>query len=181
MITPSGFPELARWANYYEIVGSAAGALTGLQFVVITLVAQGQGPASRHELRAFGTPTVVHFCVALLISAMMSAPWDALLPLGVSLATLGAAGFVYSFVVCRHARSQTHYAPDGEDWIWYLVLPPIAYAVLATGGVLLTRNATWSLVVVAAIAVLFLVIGIRNAWDTITYVTLKRREKKLDS
>lgn len=31
--------ELARWANFFVIVGSSAGALIGLQFVVITLVA----------------------------------------------------------------------------------------------------------------------------------------------
>jgi hypothetical protein len=29
---------LGRWENFYVIVGSAAGALTGLQFVVIALI-----------------------------------------------------------------------------------------------------------------------------------------------
>ncbi len=32
-------PELAKWDNFYVIVGSAAGALIGLQFVVLTLIA----------------------------------------------------------------------------------------------------------------------------------------------
>jgi len=31
--------ELAGWENFYVIVGSSAGALIGLQFVVITLIA----------------------------------------------------------------------------------------------------------------------------------------------
>ena len=30
--------ELAGWANFYVIVGSSAGALIGLQFVVMTLI-----------------------------------------------------------------------------------------------------------------------------------------------
>ena len=30
---------LAGWENFYVIVGSSAGALIGLQFVVITLIA----------------------------------------------------------------------------------------------------------------------------------------------
>ena len=30
---------LAEWGNFYVIVGSSAGALIGLQFVVITLIA----------------------------------------------------------------------------------------------------------------------------------------------
>ncbi len=31
---------LAGWENFYVIVGSSAGALIGLQFVVITLIAE---------------------------------------------------------------------------------------------------------------------------------------------
>ena len=31
--------ELAEWESFYVIVGSAAGALIGLQFVVMTLLA----------------------------------------------------------------------------------------------------------------------------------------------
>jgi hypothetical protein len=31
-------PELAAWDSFYVIVGSAAGALIGLQFVVMTLI-----------------------------------------------------------------------------------------------------------------------------------------------
>jgi hypothetical protein len=175
---PSAFPEVARWANYYEIVGSSAGALTGLQFVVMALLTQTQSIGSRREVRAFGTPTVVHFCAALLISAMMSAPWNSPFPLGISVAALATAGFIYSLRVCRHAWKQTGYAPDMEDWFWYAILPLLAYAVLGAGGLLLSRGARWSLVLVAAIGFLFLVIGIHNAWDTATYVVLKRQEKK---
>ena len=66
---------LARWANFYVIVGSSAGALTGLQFVVIALMAQSGGTTSQREIRAFGTPTVLHFCAALVISVVMNIPW----------------------------------------------------------------------------------------------------------
>src|SRR5690349_9031512 len=66
---------LTRWENFYVIVGSSAGALTGLQFVVIALIAEAETSSSMLEVRAFGTPTVVHFCASLLISAILSAPW----------------------------------------------------------------------------------------------------------
>jgi hypothetical protein len=56
-------------------VGSSAGALTGLQFVVIALIAQSGGTTSKREIRAFGTPTVIHFCAALVISVVMNIPW----------------------------------------------------------------------------------------------------------
>ncbi|HEY7387678.1 MAG TPA: hypothetical protein VH640_04170 [Bryobacteraceae bacterium] len=174
----SGFAELSGWANYYVIVGSSAGALTGLQFVVITLLAQVGVVGSGQELRAFGTPNVVHFCAALLISAMMSAPWNAPSPLGICLAALGAIGFAYSLLVWRHAKRATGYKPDIGDWISYITLPLATYAALAVGGVLVARHVRWSLVVIAAVALLFLFIGIRNAWDTITYVALARHGRK---
>jgi len=40
MMADATLSTLAHWANFYVIVGSSAGALTGLQFVVMTLVAQ---------------------------------------------------------------------------------------------------------------------------------------------
>ena len=47
---------LNQWDNFYVIIGSSAGALTGLQFVVIALVAEAQAASSMLEIRAFGTP-----------------------------------------------------------------------------------------------------------------------------
>ena len=66
---------LSGWTNFYVIVGSAAGALIGLQFVVMTLIANM--PLTRvdaHAGNAFTTPTVVHFGVVLLLSAVACAP-----------------------------------------------------------------------------------------------------------
>ena len=169
---------LTHWSNFYVIVGSSAGALTGLQFVVMTLVAEANVASSMREIRAFGTPTVVQFCVALLISAMMNVPWDALFYLGLSLAALGAGGFVYAVFVIRHARKQTGYAPDAGDWFWYVALPLIAYAGLAVEGILLSWNIGWGLFWVAATTLLLMFIGIHNAWDTVTYVAIDRLRSK---
>jgi hypothetical protein len=83
---------LASWQNFYVLVGSSAGALTGLQFVVMTLVTQARAASNVRDIRAFGTPTVIHFCTALLISAVMTAPWNALASLGLCLAACGAVG-----------------------------------------------------------------------------------------
>ena len=55
-------PELIEWDSFYVIVGSAAGALIGLQFVVMTLIAERpQLHAAEDASAAFATPTVVHF------------------------------------------------------------------------------------------------------------------------
>jgi hypothetical protein len=77
-VQESGLALLTSWENFYVIVGSSAGALTGLMFVVITLSASVPVRRGSGSLAAFGTPTVVHFCVALLVAALLSAPWQAL-------------------------------------------------------------------------------------------------------
>src|SRR5947209_6821558 len=67
---------LTAWDNFYVIVGSSAGALIGLTFVVITLIDRTQEWRDMDGgLAAFTTPTVVHFGTVLLVAAMLSAPW----------------------------------------------------------------------------------------------------------
>jgi hypothetical protein len=171
---------LEAWANFYVILGSSAAALTGLQFVVLTLVAQANRVASGGEsLAAFGSPNVVHFCAALLVSCALSAPWPALGPAGVSVAICGAAGLLYSGIVIRRAHRQTEYQPVFEDWLFHTMLPPLAYLGLLASGILLAGWPVGALFVSAGAVVLLVSIGIHNAWDTVTYITLEqiRRER----
>ncbi len=172
---------LARWENFYVIIGSSAGALTGLQFVVIALIAEGQVIAGGiREIRAFGSPTVVHFCASLLISALMSLPWPTLSSLGTILAICGAAGVLYALIVVRHARIQTGYKPDPDDWMWYIISPVLLYSAWTVAAILLAKQHTSALFAIAFIALMLLFLGIRNSWDTVTYIALERRkdEKK---
>src|SRR6266853_79905 len=138
---------LTAWENFYVIVGSSAGALTGLQFVVIALIREADTAASMLEIRAFGTPTVVHFCAALLMSAILSAPWHSLFSAGLTLSACGAAGVIYVIRVVRHAR-QSNYDPDAEDWFWYAALPLASYVGLLAAGPLLAFRPTLSLFVI---------------------------------
>ncbi|HZU21557.1 MAG TPA: hypothetical protein VE998_01925 [Terriglobales bacterium] len=171
-------PALSIWQNFYVIVGSSAGALTGLQFVVIALVAEMRNGGSMLEVRAFGSPTVVQFGAALVVSAILSAPWPGLAGPATALAVTGAAGLAYTLRAIGHARTQTGYAPDAEDWLWYLVLPLISYAALAAAAVLLPLRTAGALFAIAGITLALLLLGIRNSWDTVTYIAVARRERK---
>jgi len=51
----------SAWESFYVIVGSAGGALTGLQFVVIALLTELRKKRTLDQLDAFATPTIVHF------------------------------------------------------------------------------------------------------------------------
>ena len=83
--------ELAGWNSFYMIIGSASGALIGLQFVVQTLLAQKQLYKGAAEIEAaFGTPTILHFVVALLLSAFHLEPLQA----GISCANAAVPTFL---------------------------------------------------------------------------------------
>lgn len=84
---------LTTWENFYVIIGSAAAALTGLQFVVMTLIAGAQAHRSSEAINAFGTPTVVHFCSALLVAAILSAPWPVRFMAGELIGLCGLGGW----------------------------------------------------------------------------------------
>jgi hypothetical protein len=171
---------LRGWESFYVIVGSSAGALTGLQFVVLTLITEaGMIRGSEETLSAFGSPNVVHFCSALIVSAILSAPWDGLGPPGVAIAVGGASGLVYSVIVLRTALRQRDYRPVLEDWIWHAALPMLAYAAMVHAGIRLSGGSTHVLYAIGGAALLLVLIGIHNAWDTVAYVTLERaRERK---
>ena len=83
------------WENFYVIVGSSAGALIGLQFVVVTLIAgRPLGRAEAQAGGAFATPNIVHFGVVLFLSAMVSAPWYAITIVAALWGIVGLVGVV---------------------------------------------------------------------------------------
>lgn len=163
---------LSVWQNFYIIVGSSAGALTGLQFVVMALVAQSPARAGLREIDAFGTPTIVHFCAVLLVSAVLSAPWPELWEAASITGLCGVLGFAYTLIVVRRARRTTKYKPALEDWIWHAALPLIAYLTLFVAATTITIRHVEAFFGIAAFALALLFVGIHNAWDTATYVAV---------
>ncbi|MGC1451609.1 MAG: hypothetical protein WA830_16380 [Candidatus Sulfotelmatobacter sp.] len=115
---------LAGWTNFYVIVGSSAGALIGLQFVVMALVSEmPRTPGQAQAGHAFATPTIVHFGTVLLLSAALSAPWHGIGTAAVFWGLLALGGVAYALIVARRLRAQTAYQPVFEDWLFHALLP----------------------------------------------------------
>jgi hypothetical protein len=170
---------LATWHNFYSIIGTAAATLTGLLFVVITLIAgvrvRVSSPGS--GIAVFSTPNVVHFGAALLVAAILSAPWQALWTAGLLLGLAGLGGATHVIIVLRrvrrHVRRQNDYQPVLEDWLWHTVFPLVSYTALVVAALLLPGYPAPALFVIAAATVLLLFIGIHNAWDNVTYIAIE--------
>jgi hypothetical protein len=170
---------LDGWENFYVIVGSSAGALIGLQFVVLTLIAERPPLRAAEAGAAFATPSVVHFGVVLLLSAVVSAPWHAIRAVAGFWGLVGLSGIVYAVVVARRLRLQGVYRPVFEDWLFHVLLPLVAYAMLAVSAYAARSHARPALFIVGAATLLLLFVGIHNAWDAVTYhVFVNRRGQR---
>jgi cell division protein FtsL len=171
----AGLLRLAGWENFYIIVGSSAAALTGLQFVVIVLASEVNAIGSGSGTRAFATPTVVHFCAVLLMSAIVSTPWPSLAGAAIALGACGIAGIAYVTTVVRYTRRVVGYVPVLEDWLFHGALPLIAYAAVLIAAVRLVWNPGPSLFAIGAATVILLFVGIHNAWDAVVYFAHQHR------
>jgi hypothetical protein len=160
---------LAKWSTFYEIVGTAAASLMGLQFVVVTLIANRPSLRGADANAAFGTPTVVHFGGALLLSAVVCAPWPDITLAAAVWGVGGICGVTYALTVIRRMRTQTVYQPEFEDWLFHALLPLLAYAMLAISAVAVQLHTNATLFAVGGSALLLLFIGIHNAWDSVAY------------
>ena len=171
--------SFSAWENFYVIVGSSAGALTGLQFVVLTLIAEARAVrGSVQSISAFGSPNVVHFCTALFLSSLFSVPWRQSLPLAIITVAAGVAGVLYAIAVMRRAQRQRDYKPVLEDWLWHVGLPLFAYAALLYGGILLLQGSLDAQYFVGGTSLLLVFVGIHNAWDTVMYIMEREQASK---
>ena len=168
--------SVEAWREYYLLVGTAGAALVGLMFVVVSLgpdvVAQ-----SGTNVRAFCTPVIMNFSAALVISAVMMAPVFGPWILSIAAAILGTAGVTYQYATRAHRQWRENNLP-GIDWVWFVGLPYLGYGWLFASAVALWHEMQVGLIGVAASALLFIVIGIRNAWDIVVWIAQKPRDSR---
>jgi len=170
--------DLNAWDNFYVIVGSAAGALIGLQFVVMTLIAERPTAVAGDASSAFGTPTIVHFGCCLLIAALINVPWPDMATGAFVGGAVGIGGLFYMLLTVRRMHRQNAYQLDWEDRIFHVVLPFLAYGLLALSSAAAIVHARAALFGVGVTTLLLLFIGIHNAWDSVAYqvFVIRRRE-----
>ncbi|HET7084706.1 MAG TPA: hypothetical protein VFI23_08050 [Rhizomicrobium sp.] len=173
--------ELGAWDSFYVIVGGAAGALIGLQFVVMTLIAEKPSPGIAEAGPAFATPTIVHFSTVLLLSALLRIPWPGVTLAASACGAVGLAGLAYCLLLTLRIRRQNAYTPDAEDWTFHILLPLLSYLTMALAPLASRTHESASLFAIAAGALLLLFAGIHNAWDAVAYQVFVLRKPSKDA
>jgi amino acid transporter len=176
MMQGSELSLLSNWQNFYMIMGTAAATLTGLMFVTTSLVAGMETHVSTANagISAFNTPTVVHFGIVLLLAGVLSAPWQTFSSLSLLLGLVGLGMVFYSIIVLRRMWRVPHYQSTLEDWLWYLVFPLLANVLLIVSAFVLPKQPSSALYIVGLAMLLLLLVGIRNAWDMVTFLAVER-------
>src|SRR5947209_15678032 len=80
------------WHDFYLLVGTAAATLVGLMFVAASIGASVFSEEHKAAMRAFISPTVVHFSAALVLCVLAMIPSHTWLTFSALLAALSVAG-----------------------------------------------------------------------------------------
>jgi hypothetical protein len=169
---------LVGWDNFYVIIGSTAGGLTGLTFVVIALI-RDVGKANPQGLGAFVTPTIVNFAGVLAMAAFLSMPHQNVEILSAGFALAGLGGVIYTLFIARSIHVQRHnYVPVWEDWIFHAIIPALVYGCLLLLARVVRHATAEALFSVAALSLIMLFVGIHNAWDIAVWMTIQKGRDK---
>ncbi|HEY1562342.1 MAG TPA: hypothetical protein VGF71_15855 [Caulobacteraceae bacterium] len=165
------------WSNFYFLIGSAAAGLIGLMFVVVTLTAGGDRSRSLRGAAIYLTPTIVHFAAVFSISAIIEAPGLAPAETATLVILIALAGFA----CCLRSAHGILRAPEGfgaphwSDFWLYAGAPACLYLVLTLAAVGVGAHWPWASKAMAAVLLTLVLLAIRNAWDTITWIAPGRK------
>ena len=170
----NSFTEILReWHSFYSLTGGAAITLMGLVFVAASLGASlVKSPSTASGIRTFVTPTIIHFSAVLTLAALILIPTQSFNSLGSLLCLSSGAGLLYDGVVTmqlrKHHQRHTHVAL--VDWFWRACLPTFGYLLILTAAIGLLMHAPFALNGLALAVIVFLLLGIRNAWDLFLWI-----------
>ena len=167
--------QLEGWHEFFVLIGTAGAALTGLLFVVVSVGSRVVAHDRTTGVKAFLSPNAVHFTTTLIVSAICLVPGLPSGAIGSLLCAAAAGSLAYLVSTKAHEHWRRNKLPL-LDWIWFVALPLATYGLLLLAGVGFLLQAAWSMHSLAVALILLLVVGIRNAWDIVIWMS--RQEHK---
>jgi hypothetical protein len=164
------------WDSFYLLIGPAAAALIGLLFVVTTLTVGIERGRARRGAAVYMTPTLFHFAVVVTASATALVPGIGAGPAGAVLGGCALAGLVYALSVTVRIAGGSAVPDQAPHWtdVWYYGVAPAAiYVVLGAGALTAWAGSPRAPAIAGAALTALLLIGIRNAWDLVTWLAPK--------
>jgi hypothetical protein len=165
----------AGWQTFYQMTGEAAATLTGLLFIVASLMAGRQRAASEQGVAMFTTPTVFHLVSVLVISGLALAPGGSGAVQNLLMIAWAIGGLAYSVTRTLGIRGMSK-IPHWTDFWWYGYVPATVYVALALATATAWLRAPHGVFFLGLCLLALLVLAIRNAWDLVTWLAPRRDE-----
>jgi hypothetical protein len=125
---------------------------------------------------AFVTPIVAFFATILIIAVVFLVPLLVPSIIGSLLVVVGIGGILYIFSTGVLGQwRKWHLGVD--DWVWYIGLPVFGYSIIVASAIGMWLAMTWATYCAASGVVILLVVGVRNAWDTVLAVLRETKHK----
>jgi len=168
------------WDTFFFLIGSSAGALIGLMFVVITLTAGHEPRRVSRGAPVYVTPIVFHFAVVFVISAIAVVPGIPTAAMAVAFGICAIGGLTYSVLttvrLCRSGWEDP--VPGWSDKCFYGFLPAVVYLALAVVTIAVPFSEKKVVFALGAIMLAILLFGIRNAWDLATTLAQLEHDRR---
>jgi hypothetical protein len=157
---------LQDWDNFEVITGSAAGALTGLLFVAVSLIRERI--AGHPGLRAQAGQTLVLFMLPLLLSLLLTLPALSATAVGAGLVVLGVLAGMALTLIGRHSKSTGDGSADRLALLVDRVSPNLIVVLFVLVAGCLQLVGDDGLYWAAASSAVSLTGGVINAWLFLT-------------
>jgi hypothetical protein len=163
-----------HWDSFYLLIGGAAGALTGLLFIVATLTRDLDADSALKGASIYMTPVVFHLAVVLAISALATAPGVTSHTAGGLIGLCGIVGLAVSARVIFHLKTGRSFQTAHWSDLWFYGVAAFAadLALTTAAGAVWAAPACAPYALAGALMALLL-IAIRNAWDLVTWISAK--------
>jgi hypothetical protein len=170
------------WQDYYLLIGTAAAALIGLLFVVVTLTTGREIDSIERGQKLYMTPILFHLGGILLLSGLGMSPVVTPELFGAANGIVAIIGFVACVRIARGIHERPVSTTTDYDMWWYGIVPAGAYMLLLTAAAaLVLRPTEWTLTAVAAMLMAQLLISIHSAWDLVTYLAPRSSDQRSGS
>lgn len=167
---------LHDWQNFYILTGTASATLIGLLFVVISNGSYIPVQQAKEYTRTFVNPILFVYGEVLCVSCLALMPLDSMLLFSCVLAVLGVLDLLFTGKVLWRIRVVHRDDADVERiyWLWYILLPGMVSLLLLASAFGLFFGEPLTVPVIAVIVLLSLVIGLRNTWNLMLWLTMHR-------
>ncbi len=167
---------LHDWQNFYMLVGTASATLIGLLFVAISAGRYIPAQQAKEYTRTFVNPILFVYAQVFFVSCLALIPLRSVLLLSSVLVVLGVFNLFFTGKVMWRIRVVHHDDVDiGHDhWLWYTLLPGMVSLLLIACALGLYFEEPLTVPIIAVIVLLSLAIGLRNTWNLMLWLTMRR-------